>query len=669
MAVYGSNFYGLFTYGAEPLVEFDASPFIVRPHYYNKISLNWTKPSGDWSDLLLVRNTFGFPVTPDDGDILLSVTNALHDSLDLPYIDSGASVANPALVLGSDVVYYYSIFVKRGIDGKWVKAGNNLNTSVGNGGTGDLMYEYTPLPYRAINTDDLLSLDAKKNLDLANFLNIFGFEYDYFKSLATNVKNRYDIPKLHGRLVPLMMDQFGFIYEPEMGIEQGRRLLENAAAIYLTKGSSYGVRSFIKAFSGYSTTISPIKNLFLTLEDSSFEHSKGNWASVSNATITNISGAGESPAVPPYIESTSPALFPNSQLGVLKVVAPATASSVISCGASDPVRQGIPVVAGQAYTFSIYTRTSLSGTARSVSLKIDWYTSNGTFISSSSSSSATNNESAWTRLSTANRTAPATAYFAVPVVTIAATAADIHYLDAGQFEKASAASDYVDARRLDLYLAAMRVNLAKNPTFASATTNWSPVSSSSNSVSTAAAYSGTGSLLLTSNGGAKFGCSQASIPVVAGSAYTWSMYVKDVNTAVSYKAEISWYDGSSTLISASTGTATAVTSSGWTRVSVTGVAPSGAATATIAIQSHTAAASTKQAYFDAALFEQTDSLNQYFDGDAGYYETTDLLWEDNDDTNGKSYYYKNRFYVTKRLITALPEYMQLGSTWALFIGS
>ena len=173
MAVYGSNFYGLFTYGAEPLVEFDASPFIVRPHYYNKISLNWTKPSGDWSDLLLVRNTFGFPVTPDDGDILLSVTNALHDSLDLPYIDSGASVANPALVLGSDVVYYYSIFVKRGIDGKWVKAGNNLNTSVGNGGTGDLMYEYTPLPYRAINTDDLLSLDAKKNLDLANFLNIF----------------------------------------------------------------------------------------------------------------------------------------------------------------------------------------------------------------------------------------------------------------------------------------------------------------------------------------------------------------------------------------------------------------------------------------------------------------------------------------------------------------
>jgi hypothetical protein len=45
------------------------------------------------------------------------------------------------------------------------------------------------------------------------------------------------------------------------------------------------------------------------------------------------------------------------------------------------------------------------------------------------------------------------------------------------------------------------------------------------------------------------------------------------------------------------------------------------------------------------------------------------LWEDNDDTNGKSYYYKNRFYVTKRLITALPEYMQLGSTWALFVGS
>jgi len=215
----------------------------------------------------------------------------------------------------------------------------------------------------------------------------------------------------------------------------------------------------------------------------------------------------------------------------------------------------------------------------------------------------------------------------------------------------------------------MRVNLAKNPTFASATTNWSVVSSSANSVSTAAAYSGTGSLLLTSNGGAKFGCNQSSVPVTAGSAYTWSMYVKDVNSAVSYKAGISWYDGSSTLISTSSGTTTAVSSSGWTRVYVTGVAPANAATATISIESYSAAASGTQAYFDGALFEQTDSLNQYFDGDAGYYETTDLLWEDNDDTNGKSYYYKNRLYVTKRLITALPEYMQLGSTWALFIGS
>lgn len=669
MAVYGSNFYGIFTYGAEPLVEFDASPFIARPHYYNKISLNWTKPSGDWTSLLIVRNTFGFPVTPDDGDILLSVTNAGHDSLNLPYVDDGSSVANPSFRLGSDLVYYYSIFVKRTVDGKWVKAANSVATSVGDGGTGALMYDYTPLPYRAVNTDDLLSLDAKKNLDLANFLNVFGFEYDYFKSLATNIKSRYNVSKLHGRLVPLMMDQLGFIYEPEMGIEQGRRLLENAAAIYMTKGSSYGLRAFVKSFSGYTTTISSIKNLFLTVEDSSFENSKGSWASVSNATLSNISGSGESPAVPPYIESTSPALFPNSQLGILKVVATSTANSVLSCGSANPVNQGIPVTAGQAYTFSIYTRTSLSGTARSVSLKIDWYDSEGTFISSSSSSSATNNESSWTRVSTANRTAPSGAYFAVPVVTIAATASDIHYLDAGQFEQASAASDYVDARRIDLHLAALRTNLAKNPTFASATTNWSVVSSSANSVSTAAAYSGTGSLLLTSNGGAKFGCNQSSIPITAGSAYTWSMYVKDIDTAVSYKAGISWYDGSSTFISTSSGTTTAVSSSGWTRVSVTGVAPANAATATIAIESHSAAASGTQAYFDAALFEQTDSLNQYFDGNAGYYETTDLLWENNDATNGKSYYYKNRVYVTKRLITALPEYMQLGSAWALFIGS
>ena len=72
MSRYGIDYYGVGSYGAGSVafVEFDASPFVATSVGYQRIELRWTPPTGDWSRIRLVRNTYGFPLSVDDGAII-----------------------------------------------------------------------------------------------------------------------------------------------------------------------------------------------------------------------------------------------------------------------------------------------------------------------------------------------------------------------------------------------------------------------------------------------------------------------------------------------------------------------------------------------------------------------------------------------------------------------
>lgn len=680
MSIYASSYYGINTYGIEPLVEFDASPFTARSTDYNTISVSWSMPSGTWDTLLLVRNTFGFPVTPDDGDLLVSLTQATHNSFGFPYVDSGASTTNPFLTLADNQTYYYSLFVYDTTNSKWYRAGNALAMSVKNYGTTDLMYDYIPLPYKAIDQTDLTSVSTQKNMQLYRFLKVFAFEYDYFKAMAENAKNRYDIAKLDGRLIPAMMDQYGLTFEAEMGIAQGRRMLQNAASIYLTKGSRFGLKAFVSAFTGFNCTIGTPKNLFLTTNGSSFESSVGNWAATSNCAISSITGAAESPAVAPYEEATSPSGFPNAQAGLMKLVVTALGTSSTSYGSADPKNKGIPVTAGNVYTFSIYGRSKTTGKA--VTPSIVWYNRNGTSISTTyAGSPTTTSTSAWTRITVANATAPSGATYAVPSFSIASDSANaVHYFDAAQFEQSASATNYVDARRIDITLLPNRINYIKNPNFESNTTGWSVRNGTAASSTAQGSKFGTNAAVVTvGSSGTTAGINVYYLttntaylpPVTPGQQYTFSIYVKDVDTAKQYKAYIDWHTSNATYISGASvsSAATTVTSSGWTRITITGTAPATAAYARPYAYSATAFSAGdagKQVAFDGALFEPGDSLNPYFDGSTGYHLSTDMLWKGNNTNLDYSLYYKNRLNITTRLRSVINDYMVAGSNWAIF---
>jgi hypothetical protein len=87
----------------------------------------------------LLRNSYGFAVTPDDGDLLFDLANNLAPSF---YLDNGQTPNNVGLKPAQP--YYYTIFVKDTITGLWVVAGNAIGVSVKDYNTANTMYNYLP---------------------------------------------------------------------------------------------------------------------------------------------------------------------------------------------------------------------------------------------------------------------------------------------------------------------------------------------------------------------------------------------------------------------------------------------------------------------------------------------------------------------------------------------
>jgi hypothetical protein len=162
-----------------------------------------------------------------------------------------------------------------------------------------------------------------------------------------------------------------------------------------------------------------------------------------------------------------------------------------------------------------------------------------------------------------------------------------------------------------------QTNLITNPSFESNITDWTWNSATLQSGTTfSQAFSGTRSMVVTSNGGANFGMFSILLSATAGNTYTGSIYVRDKDTALPYRVGFEWWTATSggSQISVSTGADTSVTSSGWTRVSFTATAPVGTNAIRFTIFSNGSPTSGQQAYFDAAMLEESDELREYFDG-------------------------------------------------------
>jgi hypothetical protein len=148
-----------------------------------------------------------------------------------------------------------------------------------------------------------------------------------------------------------------------------------------------------------------------------FEGGIGTWVLVSNCTVAASSA--------------------QARTGTGSMAITATGTSNETAAHVTSATSGIAVTPGRQYLLQGWTRAAT--VARAMNVRVSWYTSGGSSISSNGASAPTNSTSAWT-LSTAVVTAPATAAFAVVGVFISAPggAGEVHYLDDVSFIAAPA---------------------------------------------------------------------------------------------------------------------------------------------------------------------------------------------------------------------------------------
>lgn len=288
MSRYGINYYNLAYYGPDNASQYVAGNFSAAPFGYGKIIIKWDSPAGTWAKIRLVRNSYGYPVNPWDGDTLVSA-----------FIETDPTVYEDEIGLVKGAYYYYSLFVLEITTYTWVRVGDATGVSVKDFGYTDKLYSGLPDVHKITNAYD--ASGNYDNNDLYKFLSLFGFELNRMYTEISLLNNRYDIQKVKGDLIPLFLKQFGYSYEKEIGYQQSRILVRDALQISKEKGSSQGLREFIKAFTGYAvpkplgTEANPPvngltmgHNLMLDHNDSSFEESTGHWASNNGTASLNV---------------------------------------------------------------------------------------------------------------------------------------------------------------------------------------------------------------------------------------------------------------------------------------------------------------------------------------------------------------------------------------------
>lgn len=289
MARYGLDYYSALSfplsyYGSDNPLNYDASPVLALPSGYNQITLFWTTPVGAWVKLRIIRSPYGFPVNVTDGDNVFETTRRADPQF---YIDK------TSLTNDESRIFFYSIFVFDSIQLTWVLAGRLSGISVKDYGTATRMYNYLPQIYKL--TTPYIASEATDNPDLLNFLSLFAYELDQTRALAELITNRYDFEKITAATIPLLLNQFGLKFEPEIGYQQSRILVRDSVQLTKEKGSEQGLREYIKGFTGWACpapvdgtpnpTLDGLQvshNLMLDYNDSSFEESIGHWATPDN---------------------------------------------------------------------------------------------------------------------------------------------------------------------------------------------------------------------------------------------------------------------------------------------------------------------------------------------------------------------------------------------------
>lgn len=488
MPKFNEFLYNTATYGTQSSLAYNAEPMYALSIDYGTAQLFYTIPSGEYVNFKIVRSQDAFPQSESDGAVIYSSAVEENGKPNGKPITDDENFSSAPLVQGR--IAYYRAWVQKESGGQWAPAGDaealiprkhSLSLPL------DTTYSIKSTP----NEDGLVQLDPDINTELSTthdrfmslfpkvlttttnspldeiehsynpsvdysgagnnslistFMSAFSFTVDEMITLA-----RLSYPDFAGHgasaaILKLRSHEMGMTTDIEPVTITQKKLLRNAVQIYKTKGTAAAVANYVESATAYDTEVTTTANLLLTHEDATFDiigwksgDPVGYWTSFSGNPTISVS----TDQAPPDITTAIDRYFlasSDTYMGYTAKVDTSATNQAIALGIQDPVRRGIPVQGSSAYSLSFYVKNSASA---NVTPEIRWFNRNGGFISSTTGTS-TSTSTTFTRISFANKTAPATAVYACIVIKFAAD--DVYYLDMVQFEKSSTVTDYYEPR-------------------------------------------------------------------------------------------------------------------------------------------------------------------------------------------------------------------------------
>ena len=638
-------------------VDENESVFEAQAIEYNAVVLNWSltdeftiessvaNGATGLINVALVYSDSGFPQTVVDGQLLFSgvVDTYLHQETVTITTDVGPlSVQKPT----SGKWAYYTLFayyyVKDSASYFYERLASLEILVPKDYGSKDDMWKRVPKYYR----------DADRgNTQLERFIDTFGFELDRSRTLIDSIMTQHDPLLAEAEGVEQLANMLGLeLNVNDIGVSRTRALLHDIGYLRRSKGTLDSVRDYITAVSGSDVTITTGASApFYTFN----VHAQRANLVADPRFLTN-SGVSWNVAQQPAVTRTN--LIPNPSFetnttgwGGSNVTVAQSATfaysgvnslrgTTVGTGTDRYIDKSFVTVTGNtAHSYSCWAYLPATNTA-DTSWALQVYEWNGTtYTVLNSLQTTTITRGVWTKFSGSFTTAATTIAVQIRFIHASSIAVgQVVYLDGALLETGATVRPYFDGTYVDDYqgygilskgwsgtanaststaswfTGNTRTNLITNPNFEVDTTGWAGLGGATLSRSTANAFIGTASMLITDTSTGSAGASTTFTPV-SGTSYTFSFYVRNIGgLSRNMYAQIGWTGGTfstSNIISVSVGM------NNWLRISVTGTAPN-SSTANIYIVTSDGAntETTESALVDGILLEAGSVLLPYFDG-------------------------------------------------------
>lgn len=631
MARYGSSYYGASYYGATPKLAYSVEPMSLTVLSFTTAFISWQSPTGTFSRIRLVRNQNGFAEHAEDGVVIWEEYATEGEVSRSSFTDGEDNPSSIPMTSGKPVYYTMFLFTEAKV---WVDAGHISDIVPGNHDTQTKFINILPRVFTSKEQSPFSEVDTTSAL--YSFIDGFAFtleEFITYIDLLRPSHSRFESP---ASIVESETTNFGLTYEPNLPTKNQKKLIREAIYMYNRKGTALSLGAYVEAVTGFAPDITVSENLLLSVQDSTFYNSIGNWTAT-NATL----------------EETD-VQVPNSGDNVIDDVYTceviSTDDGTMSLGNSNPITLGVPVTSETEYTYSIQIKSPASD--GDISLSIEWFDHQGTSIDTDTSTTIGANNTWQQKYMTV--TSPAGSYYAV--LKINYSAAGTYYVDQVCLQTGDTVS-YDEARAVSMFLNSNKVNLIKNPSFEDNTTDFWALDGSATVAQDAEVsdkvYSGTSSAKVTATGNWSY--TTDDIPVDIGNYYTFSMFMKtDAELTVTF---IGKDDGGTE--TGHTETVTFDAQNEWVRITATDLIDV-VNESDVAFYAIELSGSTGAYYFDCAQFEVSPTVTDYFDGSLP--SSFGAVWESTAD-NSITHMYFNKDIKLQRLGQTLPDWLPMNTWW------